>query len=174
MIRKLLVIVAIVSIGLSACSQSKSKGRSKAVAKAKTEKTTTAATADTASAGKVTFLTTAEFKKKVMDFEQHPSEWVFEGKKPAIIDFFATWCGPCRRMSPTVDKIAKDYAGKIDVYKVDIDKEKQLAMTFGIQSVPTILFVPVSGKPTVQVGALDEATFRQAIREVLFPTCSTQ
>ncbi len=171
MIKKLLLIVAIVFIGLSACSQNKDKTRTKAT-KAKTEKTTTAAT-DTAT-GKVIFLTTAEFKKKVIDFEKHPNEWVFEGKKPAIIDFFATWCGPCRRMSPTVDKIAKDYAGKIDVYKIDIDKEKQLAMVFGIQSVPTILFVPVTGKPTMQVGALDEASFRQAIREVLFPTCSTQ
>lgn len=164
MIKKLLLIVAIVFIGLSACSQNKDKTRTKAT-KAKTEKTTTAAT-DTAT-GKVIFLTTAEFKKKVIDFEKHPNEWVFEGKKPAIIDFFATWCGPCRRMSPTVDKIAKDYAGKIDVYKIDIDKEKQLAMVFGIQSVPTILFVPVTGKPTMQVGALDEASFRQAIREVL-------
>ncbi|MDY2828292.1 MAG: thioredoxin [Sodaliphilus sp.] len=171
MIKKLLLIVAIVFIGLSACSQNKDKTRTKAT-KAKTEKTTTAAT-DTAT-GKVIFLTTAEFKKKVIDFEKHPNEWVFEGKKPAIIDFFATWCGPCRRMSPTVDKIAKDYAGKIDVYKIDIDKEKQLAMVFGIQSVPTILFVPVTGKPTMQEGALDEASFRQAIREVLFPTCSTQ
>ena len=171
MIKKLLLIVAIVFIGLSACSQNKDKTRTKAT-KAKTEKTTTAAT-DTAT-GKVIFLTTAEFKKKVIDFEKHPNEWVFEGKKPAIIDFFATWRGPCRRMSPTVDKIAKDYAGKIDVYKIDIDKEKQLAMVFGIQSVPTILFVPVTGKPTMQEGALDEASFRQAIREVLFPTCSTQ
>ena len=171
MIKKLLLIVAIVFIGLSACSQNKGKTRTKAT-NAKTEKTTTAAT-DTAT-GKVIFLTTAEFKKKVIDFEKHPNEWVFEGKKPAIIDFFATWCGPCRRMSPTVDKIAKDYAGKIDVYKIDIDKEKQLAMVFGIQSVPTILFVPVTGKPTMQEGALDEASFRQAIREVLFPTCSTQ
>ena len=126
MIKKLLLIVAIVFIGLSACSQNKGKTRTKAT-KAKTEKTTTAAT-DTAT-GKVIFLTTAEFKKKVIDFEKHPNEWVFEGKKPAIIDFFATWCGPCRRMSPTVDKIAKDYAGKIDVYKIDIDKEKQLVMT---------------------------------------------
>ena len=172
MIKKLLLIVAIVFIGLSACSQNKGKTRTKAT-KAKTEKTNTAAATDTA-AGKVIFLTTAEFKKKVIDFEKHPNEWVFEGKKPAIIDFFATWCGPCRRMSPTVDKIAKDYAGKIDVYKIDIDKEKQLAMVFGIQSVPTILFVPVTGKPTMQEGALDEASFRQAIREVLFPTCSTQ
>ena len=171
MIKKLLLIVAIVFIGLSACSQNKDKTRTKAT-KAKTEKTTTAAT-DTAT-GKVIFLTTAEFKKKVIDFEKHPNEWVFEGKNPAIIDFFATWCGPCRRMSPTVDKIAKDYAGKIDVYKIDIDKEKQVAMVFGIQSVPTILFVPVTGKPTMQEGALDEASFRQAIREVLFPTCSTQ
>ena len=87
MIKKLLLIVAIVFIGLSACSQNKGKTRTKAT-KAKTEKTTTAA-ADTA-AGKVIFLTTAEFKKKVIDFEKHPNEWVFEGKKPAIIDFFAT------------------------------------------------------------------------------------
>lgn len=161
MIKELLLIAGMAFVGLSACSQSKGSP-----ATAKTGKVEKTVDSDTA-AGKVTFLTTAEFKKKVMDYDKNPDKWVFEGKKPAIIDFFATWCGPCRQMSPIVEQIAKDNAGKIDVYKVDIDKEKQLARVFGIQSIPTILFVPVVGKPTVQVGALDKATFEQAVDELL-------
>ena len=76
---------------------------------------------------KVKELTTEEFKSKVMDFEKHPSEWVFEGERPALIDFYATWCGPCKMTAPIVEQIAEKYDGKVDVYKVDVDKEQQLA-----------------------------------------------
>lgn len=112
-------------------------------------------------------LTTAEFKNLIMDFEANPTEWKYRGQKPAIIDFFATWCGPCRQMSPTVDKIAEEYAGKIDVYKVDVDEEEQLAAMFGIQSIPTLLFIPKAGDPQKSVGVMSKGQFDEAIKNVL-------
>ena len=103
---------------------------------------------------KVKELTTEEFKSKVMDFEKHPSEWVFEGERPALIDFYATWCGPCKMTAPIVEQIAEKYDGKVDVYKVDVDKEQQLAAMFGIQSIPSLLFIPLKGEPQMSVGAM--------------------
>lgn len=112
-------------------------------------------------------LTTQEFKEKVMNYDVHPKEWVFEGDKPVIIDFYATWCGPCKATAPIVADIAKTYAGKIDVYKVDVDQQQELAATFGIRSIPTILFIPKQGDPQVQVGAMNRAQFDEAIKEIL-------
>ncbi len=112
-------------------------------------------------------LTAADFRKKVMDYEAHPQEWVFEGTRPAVIDFYATWCRPCKMMAPVVAQLAKDYAGKIDFYKVDIDKEQELAAVFGIQSIPTFLFVPMKGKPTMQTGALQREEFERIIKGVM-------
>lgn len=114
-----------------------------------------------------TKLTTEMFKQRVMDYEANPTEWKYRGDKPAIIDFYATWCGPCKQMAPTVDSIANDYAGKIDVYKVDIDEEEELAAVFGIQSIPTLLFIPMEGKPRMQVGAMTRGMFDEAIKGVL-------
>src|SRR3712207_8630656 len=71
-----------------------------------------------------------------MDYEKHPKEWVFEGDKPAIIDFYATWCGPCKATAPILEELANDYAGKIDVYKVDVDQQQELAALFGVRSIP--------------------------------------
>ena len=114
-----------------------------------------------------TKLTTEMFKQRVMDFEANPTEWKFRGERPAIIDFYATWCGPRRQMSPTVDKIAEEYAGKIDVYKVDVDEEEQLAAMFGIQSIPTLLFIPKAGDPQKSVGVMSKGQFDEAIKNVL-------
>ena len=120
-----------------------------------------------ATSGKVNYLTTADFKKKVMDYKAHPEEWVYEGARPAVIDFYATWCRPCKMMSPIVEQLAKDYAGKMDFYKVDIDKEQELASVFGIQSIPTFLFIPMKGKPTAQMGAMQKEEFEKIIKEVM-------
>ena len=117
--------------------------------------------------GKVNYLTTSDFKKKVMDYEKHPEEWVFVGSRPAIIDFYATWCRPCKMTAPVVEELAKDYQGKIDFYKVDIDKEQELATIFGIQSIPTFLFIPVKGQPTAQMGAMEKEDFEKIIKQVL-------
>lgn len=117
----------------------------------------------------VTALTKADFLKKVYNYEVNPDEWKFEGSKPAIIDFYATWCGPCKVVGPILEDISKDYAGKIDVYKIDVDKESELARAFGIQSIPTILMVPVSGEPKILQGAMPKEQLNKIIKEFLLP-----
>jgi thioredoxin 1 len=113
-------------------------------------------------------LTTADFKKLVMNYELHPKEWVFEGDKPVLIDFYATWCGPCKATAPIVEEMAEKYNGKIDVYKVDIDQQEELAAVFGIRSIPTLLFIPKEGDPQIQVGAMSRSQMDEAIQKVLF------
>ena len=120
------------------------------------------------SPGKVTYLADPDFRCLIMDYVAHPREWVYRGNRPAIIDFYATWCGPCKMMTPIVDAMARAYAGKVDFYKVDIDKERQLAATLGIQSIPTFLFVPASGNPTLLTGAMQRVEFEKAMRDILF------
>lgn len=115
----------------------------------------------------VTALTKADFLKKVYNYEANPNEWKFEGNHPAIIDFYATWCGPCKAMAPILDSISKDYAGKIDVYKIDVDKESELAGTFGIQSIPTLLMIPVKGEPKILQGAMPKDQLIKIVDEFL-------
>jgi thioredoxin len=116
---------------------------------------------------KVTELTAEEFKNKVMDYKKNPTTWNFKGDKPAIIDFYATWCGPCKATAPIVEEIANEYAGKIDVYKVDVDQQEELAALFGIQSIPTILFIPKDGVPKKSVGAMMKSQFEDVIHKEL-------
>jgi thioredoxin 1 len=120
----------------------------------------------TSVSGSVIVLTNAEFKQKVFNYELN-KEWKFEGKLPVIIDFYASWCGPCRQLSPRVEEIAKEYAGKIIVYKVDTDAEQELSQNMGIQSLPTLLFIPMKGKPQASMGAVPKETLVKAIQEVL-------
>ena len=107
------------------------------------------------------------FLNKVFDYTTGATEWKYLGNKPCVIDFYATWCGPCRMVAPILKDLAKEYGEKIVIYKVDTDKEKELSMAMGIQSLPTIVFIPQSGQPQVIVGAADKATFKRAIDEVL-------
>jgi thioredoxin 1 len=116
--------------------------------------------------GSVIVLTNAEFKQKVFNYEVN-KEWKFEGKLPVIIDFYADWCGPCRQLSPRVEEIAKEYAGKIIVYKVNTDAEQELSQSLGIQSLPTLLFIPMKGKPQATMGAVPKETLVKAVQEVL-------
>ena len=116
--------------------------------------------------GQVTYLTTADFKQKVMDYEAHPQEWVFAGHRPVVIDFYATWCRPCKMMSPIVEQLAKQYAGKVDFYKVDINQEPELASVFGIQSIPTFLFIPMKGKPTAQMGMMEKEEMEKVVKGI--------
>ncbi len=116
--------------------------------------------------GAVIHLTNEQFKKMVFNYEIN-KEWNYLGSKPAIIDFYANWCGPCRIMSPRLEEIAKEYAGKIIVYKVDTDQERQLSANLGIQSLPTLVFIPQNGKPQVSMGAIPKESLVNAIHEVL-------
>jgi thioredoxin len=111
-------------------------------------------------------LTDESFKKLVFDYERN-KEWKYEGSKPAIIDFYADWCAPCRQLSPLVEEIAKEYNGKIIVYKIDTEKEQKLAGSIGITALPTLLFIPVKGKPQVTMGALPKSSLVKAINDVL-------
>jgi thioredoxin len=125
-----------------------------------------------AESGKTIMLTKADFLEKVMDYEKNQTEWVYEGDKPAIIDFYADWCGPCRQAAPVLEELAKEYEGQIYIYKVDTEKEQELAAVFGIRSIPAFLFVPREGRPSMSNGIAQtpEATkemFRQMIDEIL-------
>ena len=112
-------------------------------------------------------LTKAEFLKKVVDYEGNPTEWKYLGEKPAIIDFYASWCGPCKRVAPILDELAAEYGDKIDIYKIDTEQEQELAAAFGIRSIPTLLFVPMEGKPQMVQWAIGKADFEKIIQEVL-------
>ena len=114
-----------------------------------------------------TELTLSEFKNKVMDFDKDPDNWNFKGDKPAIIDFYATWCGPCKATAPILDSLAEEYQDKIVVYKVDVDKEQELASIFGIRSIPSLLFIPMKGEPKMQVGAMGRIDLEKAIKNTL-------
>ena len=116
---------------------------------------------------KTVHLTKAEFLAKVADYEASPTEWKFLGDKPAIVDFYASWCGPCRTIAPILEELAEEYEGKIDIYKVDTEKERELAMAFGIRSIPSLLFIPMSGPPQMAQGALPKSAFKEAVEEVL-------
>jgi len=115
---------------------------------------------------KLEHLTRDTFKQKVFDYEAN-KEWKYEGTKPAIIDFYADWCGPCRIVAPILEELKDEYGDKLEIYKIDTEAERELSAMFGIQSIPSLLFVPVEGQPQMAMGALPKETFRRAIGEVL-------
>lgn len=116
---------------------------------------------------KVKQLTYSEFIKTIWDFEKNNDTFIYKGELPAVIDFYADWCGPCRRVGPIMEKMAKEYDGKLLVYKVNVDNEKQLASVFGVRSIPMVLFIPVKGQPMAQTGAMTEQQYRQVIEKEL-------
>jgi thioredoxin 1 len=116
--------------------------------------------------GNMEHLTVQTFKEKVFNYEVN-KDWKFEGDLPCIVDFYADWCGPCKMVAPVLDELSNEYEGKIHVYKVDTDKEQELASVFGIKSIPSILFIPKDGQPQMSMGAMPKESFKQAIEEVL-------
>ncbi len=136
------------------------------------DKVATPATAVAASDNAPVHITKDEFIKLVMDYKNNPETWVFAGKKPCLVDFYADWCAPCKITSPILEELSKEYAGKINIYKVDIDKERELASLFNVQSIPTFLFCPMEGNPTISSGIANtpDATkqmFRDQINQLL-------
>lgn len=114
-------------------------------------------------------LTAETFREKVFDYLSE-REWKYKGSLPCVIDFWAEWCSPCRMLAPIFEELAAEYAGKVLFYKVDTDAEQELAMVFGIRSIPSLLFVPLNGKPQMAVGALPKPTLKEIIEKELLPT----
>lgn len=109
----------------------------------------------------------AMFLSRIADYKNSPNEFKYLGDKPSVIDFHATWCGPCKKMAPAIDELAREYKNKIHVYKIDVDKEPEIAALFGIQSVPTLIFIPMSGKISGSVGAMSLDGLRNTVDTVL-------
>ncbi|MFC2334245.1 MAG: thioredoxin [Prevotella sp.] len=156
--RLFLISIAMTVAGLTSCSGNSQQAKSVVKKQVLTQQN--------AKKMNVQELTAETFKQKVMNYDIHPNEWIFEGSRPAIIDFYATWCGPCKQTAPIVEKLAEDYAGRIDVYKVDVDQQQELAAFFGVQSIPTILFIPKEGTPQRVSGAMPRSGFDEAIKQV--------
>lgn len=112
-------------------------------------------------------LTKETFLEKVYDFEKNPEEWKYNGDKPAIVDFHATWCAPCKITSPILAELAAEYGEEIYIYKIDVDKEPELAYMFGAKSIPMFLFIPMDEVPQMGVGALPKKSFREVINTFL-------
>ena len=127
----------------------------------------TATAQESKTESKVKHLTYKEFLKQVWDFEKNPNTFIYKGKLPAVIDFYADWCGPCRRVAPLMEKFAQEYDGKLLVYKINVDQEKDLAAAFQVRSIPMVLFIPMEGMPYKQVGAMQEQGYRDVIEQQL-------
>jgi thioredoxin 1 len=111
-------------------------------------------------------LTTETFKEKIFNFELN-KEWKYEGETPCLIDFYASWCGPCKTIAPILEELQNEYGNKLNIYKIDTEEEQELASMFGVQSIPSLLFVPVDGQPQMAMGALPKKTFEKAFSDVL-------
>lgn len=112
-------------------------------------------------------LTKADFLVKVADYEKSPTEWKYLGDKPALIDFYASWCGPCKMVAPILEELAEEYRDHIVIYKVNTENEQELASLFGIRSIPSLLFIPRNEQPQMLQGAMGKGDFKKVIEEIL-------
>lgn len=149
---KFITLLAIIAL-LSSCDSSKDK----------TAKDLDNTNKNAVVKGKPEYLTYETFKEKVWNFEENPQNWVYKGTEPCIIDFYADWCKPCRMIAPIMEEIAAKYEGRLKVYKIDTQTERELARVFRIQSIPTILFAPLDGTPMIQSGAFPKETYIKII-----------
>lgn len=151
-----LLSAAIIAVSCSNSTETKAQG--KQASQAESEKITE---------GKTIHLNKDMFIEKVMDYETNKEEWIYLGDKPAIIDFYADWCKPCKLIAPIMEELAEEYKGRIYVYKIDTQVERELASVFGVRSIPAVLFIPMEGKPQMSTGALPKETFKNAIDDFL-------
>jgi thioredoxin len=161
--KRVFFVISIALLGAISCN---SGDGNKTINSAKIEK------ASSKSADQPIHLTKQTFLEKVMDYEKNTTEWKYKGELPAIVDFYADWCRPCKITSPILDELAKEYVGKIQVYKINIDEERELASVFGVQSIPTFLFIPMIGNPTMSAGIAQtpeqtKEMFKKQIEEIL-------
>lgn len=147
---KKVILMLLISVAIVSCGNAQTSNNNK---KDKTMKTIE--------------LTKADFLTKVSNFETNPTEWKYLGDKPAIIDFYASWCGPCKTIAPILEELAAEYGDSIIIYKVNTEQEQELAAAFGIRSIPSLLFVPMNGQPQMVQGAMPKASFKEAIDKVL-------
>ena len=112
-------------------------------------------------------LTNEQFIARIGDYKSNPGSFVFLGDKPALIDFYADWCGPCKMLAPVLEEVSDEYAGKVDVYKVNVDAEEELAMIFGIRSIPTLIFIQKDGTMHRSQGAMGKPQLKEAIEKIL-------
>jgi thioredoxin 1 len=110
-------------------------------------------------------LTKETFIEKIFDFENE-TEWKYKGERPAIIDFYADWCGPCKMVAPVIEQLSEEYKGLVDVYKIDTEDQQELASVFGIRSIPSLLFIPVGAQPQMAAGALPKDAFVNAFADI--------
>lgn len=149
--KKLLIALMLASVSLIACGQ--------------TTKTKSLKTEE--SEMKTIHLNKMDFLTKVANYETHPTDWKYLGDKPALIDFYADWCGPCKAIAPVLEELANEYDGEIYIYKIDTEAEKELAAMFGIRSIPSLLFIPMEGSLQMAQGALPKNVLKEAIDKVL-------
>lgn len=149
--RKLVFILAIAVVTLQSCEKSQAKNNGNESQQTSVAVTQTAVQTQATDGGSVK-LTKDKFLKEVWDYQASPQEWKFKGDKPALIDFYADWCGPCKIASPILEEISNEYAGKITVYKIDTQVEQELAAVFGISGIPAFLYIPKTGKPVMMSG----------------------
>lgn len=152
--KQILLLLLVAGFSLTACAQTKEKEESRETLKKETKM-------------KTIHLNKIDFLKKVANYEANPNDWKYLGDKPALIDFYADWCGPCKAVAPVLEELAKEYDGEIYIYKIDTEEEQELAAMFGIRSIPSLLFVPMEGTPQMAQGALPKPTLKEAIDKVL-------
>ncbi len=158
--KQLFLIIIITSIVFSACGNKKPEGRKNTELVGSSLNTTDSKSSEQ--------LTKALFIKKIWDFTQSPNDWKYLGSKPAIVDFYADWCGPCKIASPILDEVGDEYVGKIQIYKINTDQERELAQVFGITGIPAFLYIPATGKPVMMsgIGRSKEETKKMFIENI--------
>ena len=112
-------------------------------------------------------LTKDSFEKRITDLGTIGGEWQYIGNKPAVIDFYAPWCGPCKMLSPILEELSEEYSGRIDIYKVNVDNEEELSTLLGIRSVPTLFFIPMQSEPQKAIGALTKQQLKKIFEDFL-------
>lgn len=152
--KQTVLIVLLAAFSLSSCNGQTTKNQSKETSKKEIKM-------------KTINLSKADFLKMVANYEANPTEWKYLGDKPALIDFYADWCGPCKAVAPVLEELAGEYEGEIYIYKINTEVEQELAAVFGIRSIPSLLFVPMEGSPQMAQGALPKPNLKEAIDKVL-------